>query len=290
MSRRLYEFSASAVGFAARIRRPKQVLIESQAPSALASIGGLSTAKASRCRFFKSNVCFDKAYSYCDGDFQSGAKAAAFTEGNHQENNLPVLTRVGAGVSRVEIVNSVQPKSPRRRLTIKRAAFEMEWSDAREGGESAFRIDPKKLALDKIAIDGAELAVTFAVDLFNEFPTHEALTAAWEGDQEFSRNYGHLFDPGAGKPGRRFPAGRHGATLATVVHKVEWANPKKTAPDVFFEGPNVVRIEGIGRIIFGELLIRPNSRHLAMVRAELGSAYGGDFEAAGGGGQGSEYP
>ncbi|MEZ5355940.1 MAG: hypothetical protein R2762_25180 [Bryobacteraceae bacterium] len=280
MSKR-YSFSASAVGFSAHVRRPDDVLIKSQAASAIGSTGGLSSTRASDSRFFKGSVCFGKAVSSCEGEYRPAKDAAKFTDGNHGDNDLPAVTRVTSAVSGVAIINAKDTKAPKRKLTIKKACFDLEIFDPRTGGrQSEFTLDPKKLILDKVSIDGCLLRITFATDLFNEFKTQDALKAAWEGDQEFAAKYGHLFEPIGECHTREFPATRYGGTLATVVHKVEWANPKKTAPDVTFEGANRVRIEGIGTLVLGELLITPKRRRLSMFRVELGSAYGGDAEGA----------
>jgi hypothetical protein len=288
----VYSFSASAVGFSAHIRRPKDILIESQAASALGSIAGLSKAKAAKCLFFKGQVCFRKAYSYCDGDFKPPSKVVDFTHSNHEDNSLPTETVIAAGVSGTEFRNRRAPKTPERLLAIGHASFRLTNSNSRvKGCQSEFKFDPKETALDKIAIDGCRLKVTLATELFNRFPTQDALKTAWEGDPAFVRDFGHLFEPLHGQQHTRsFPANDSGVTLATVVHKVEWADARKTAPEVTFDGPNRVRIEGMGTLILGELIITPNSRRVSMFRIDLGSHNGGGGEGGSGETNGGGYP
>jgi hypothetical protein len=66
--------------------------------------------------------------------------------------------------------------------------------------------------------------------------------------------------------------------------------PRNPAPaGLEFDGESI-HVPSVGRIFLGEMLVSRYARRLTMLRVELGSPFGGRFEAASGEVNGSTYP
>jgi hypothetical protein len=79
----------------------------------------------------------------------------------------------------------------------------------------------------------------------------------------------------------------NGTVKCSIVQDIRWdgpANPKATIHD------HVVEVEDFGKIYFGEMFIRGDSRRLTMVRCQLGSPDGGEVAAAEGETNGGGWP
>jgi hypothetical protein len=230
---------------------------------------------------------FSRAVTICKGDFADTKKAARFTVGNHGENDLPTNTSVDVSVTGLDVTNAGPNSS--RNVTLKKVAFVISGKHPRQGARQP-EFDLENVEIDGLAIDGAKVRIHLAKSIFRKFKTQDALKTAYEGDREFFEANGHLFYPVREFPERTFPQTSFGYTRASVVDRIEWENPKKTAPGVEFLKPNQIRIEGFGTIYLGEITISPDSRRVALLRAELGSPDGGGLEMGSGDINGYEVP
>ncbi len=285
---RRFLFRGEAVGVAAHIRRPRDLVIPAQASVSLPIIGGRGfSAVNGGC--FGAVLKFGSAVVSTSADYEPSAEAVKYTQGNHQNNKLPTKTRVSTEVFDLSIDSS--DGGPRgHTLTVARLAASMESWHPREPG-----VQPKfttRLEIDGLAIDGQPIDVEIAHDLL-AIETYEGLyksPPAGKGGRNARDKFKNLFEPWpttgrhALAPGKRpdfevftgcsnvQPTGKSAAKLATVI------------------SPNRIYVRDFGTIYLAEMIVSAVDRRLALMRIEMGSPVGGEVLIGGLGLDGHDWP
>lgn len=276
-------FQANAVAFGAHVRRPDDFIIPSVASSCLPVTGGFAEAASGR-QVFRDIVSFESAYTRAQGDYADTRRAADFTQGNFEENELPANIFVESTVKGLKFelpLEAVGDAAPViRRLTIEQLYVRMEATCDRKS-PTAFR--SLETAIAGVALDDHPLSILTAERVFGQYDTHAKLCKAYAEDSDFRKQYSGLFYPsGHEKSGLTGLLSGHeipnfgGIVLGTIVTGMEWQ--KGGAADVVIAG-NRLDIQGIGSIFFGEIIVEPLSRRVTLLRFQLGSCHGGDGSA-----------
>ncbi|HEY7291963.1 MAG TPA: hypothetical protein VH583_19135 [Vicinamibacterales bacterium] len=279
-NKRRFIFRASAAAFGGRLIRPKDIVFESAAASALTVSGGRSKATAGPTKFDE-YLSVESASTSAEGGFEDPKQYLEFTYHRVEEDTLTALTTVSA-----ELNGFLVGQKPR--MTIKRLRAELLARSPRGSGQSAIRIGD--VALEGVEIDGYKLIVELYTAPFQRFDTHAKLLVAAD-DPAFVKESGdalYMKTPRTGESNPP-PAGRLiemgcGTIYGTIVKSIRWDGP--AFPNSTIEYNKVV-LPDFGRAYFGELLISQHSRRLTMVRLALGSdgggsASGGDVQDNGG--------
>jgi len=279
-------FRGNAVAVSGHIRRPKDMLIVSQAPAAVGVTGGLSRGEA-RDGNFGDILRFASANSEVFADYQDPAKAVEFTHGNHGHNRLPTRTTVSASVEGITMVNA--DDRTRRTLAVGKVAAQLvsEWPGSNR--QTSVRIPA--VAIDGLKLDESELEVTFHNRTFSELDTRYKLARAYQGSDDFFKKFGHLFFFPAGLVPtlnwlRRMPQAG-GITMCTIVESIRWKGAPN--PNAEIRGNSII-FRDFGTIYLGELLVSDFERRLTMMRIQLGSPEGGDVCYVEGQTNGNGYP
>ena len=90
---------------------------------------------------------------------------------------------------------------------------------------------------------------------------------------------------GVGK-GNGFPEA-NGTVKCSIVQEIRWDGPPHPTATIH---DHVVHVPDFGKIYFGEMFIKGDSRRLTMVRFQLGSPDGGEVAAAEGETNPSTWP
>ena len=262
-------FRGEAVGVAAHIRRPYDLVIPVQASVSLPIIGGQGSSAVKR-KSFGTLLNLKSAAVNTSADYTSSKKAIAFTHGMHQCNKLPVRTTVSTEVVGLRI-NSSHGEVPGHILTVARLAATMESTHPRtRGGAPSFST---LIEIEGLAIDGQTFDVKVEKQLL-KFATHKSLLAA-------PAKFQHLFELAPRKSkdcvaltacSNFRPSKKSSTTLAKVI------------------GPNRIYVEGFGTIYLAELIVTPVDRRLAVMRIEMGSIIGGEVLIGGVGLDGHDWP
>ena len=275
---RRFLFRGSAVGVAAHIRRPYDLVIPVQASVSLPIIGGRAlSAVNGEC--FGEVLSFGSAVVNSSADYDPPADAIKFTEGNHQDNKLPTRTRVSTEVFDLRI-DSSDGGSRGHTLTVARLAASMEsWHPRKPGHQPSFTTT---LAIEGLAIDRQPFEVKFADDLL-EIETYERLYAE-------QKNFKHLIEPWPTK-GVLAPAPSACPCYAALTACSSFRPIGKSAAKLAkVLGPNRIYVQDFGTIYLAEMIISPVDRRLALMRIEMGSPIGGDVLAGELGLDGHDWP
>lgn len=271
-------FHGNAVALAAHIRRPQDYFVPAVASCCIPVTGGLAEAD-SPGQSFRDIISFESASTRVIGDFTNPQRAAELTRGKQGENDLPTRTVAESRVRGLKIQSSGSD-SDRRTFLAEQLEIQMESFSQRR---SATEFRSLHAVIDGVSVDGYKLTVTTDTQLFSEYETKEKLCRAYEQSRAFRKSYGKRFYPtgqssDAGCLGglfgakSRIPEGR-GVIVATLVTGLKWDG--KAAPGTEIKG-NQLRIEGLGSIHFGEIVIEEDFRRVTLIRFQLGSPDGGD--------------
>ncbi|MFN7925498.1 MAG: hypothetical protein U0Q16_35695 [Bryobacteraceae bacterium] len=258
---RVFYFTSNAVGVACRIRRPNDLTLESQAPSCLSPIAGVSSSTAGPATFDNGLLVFGRATTSCTGDYTDLAKAVQYTHGNHTLNDVPTRSTTTCDVSGLAFTNTGPTTS--RRLATVRNGFQLIAENANDlvvpQSEPLFKF--QSLTLEEVTIDEATLLVSFDPKWFQP---HTYTGLGYKGS----------------------------STFTSVVKSVAWADPAKAPPDVKIDPnePYKIVVPDFGTIYLGELLLTPLSHRITMVRVALGSPDGGDGMSGTGDTNGTSFP
>jgi hypothetical protein len=249
-----FHYHACAHAFSGRFTRPFDHLIDVQAASALPVIGGHGNSRVENFQF-REFVSFKKGYTHVSGAHQVDDKSnntlvTATLEGL---NVLDVLT-ADRIVSR--LYSKHQNRAPEGHVTMVGSKFE------------------------NLRIAGCPVHVDLDFELFEEIPTYEAATKAFEKKTAFRKIALDPFQTGQDLK----PQGPNGAYLCSLVKEMD-----TTCPGVKRSGHSFY-VPGFGKIYLGEVLIRHAERTLTMIRLELGSAVSGDGSGAQTKSNGTHYP
>jgi hypothetical protein len=266
---RRHVFHGHASGVSAHFRRPETKLLPVQGSVSLPVTGGLaeSNLKAAddpRLEEFKKWISFDSVSTSAHGDYVDAGQGVATTRGEVAFDAAPTVTRVRAAVRGLVILG---------RLKVDHAAMGLTAHSAVGRDQPAIR--PEGNILEGVSIDGFRLAITLAEDLYSECDTKDKL-ARRHGS--LSPRQKRMFLPAADgvDEARTFPDA-NGTVKCSIVQEIRWdgpAHPTATIHD------HVVEVPDFGKIYFGEMFIKGDSRRLTMVRCQLGSPDGGEVAAA----------
>jgi len=287
-------FFGNAVAFAAHIRRPNDYQFKAAASSCLPVTGGLAEA-TSGPQSYHDVISFKSASSSAQGDFADTRRAVDFTHGNFGDNELSTLTLVDSRLSGLKIAVSEDHPPNTAGKTVN---FLVDQLHARLESASDRRNPTAFRGLEAIfqgvTVDGHELIVTTATEVCNNYETYDKLVSAYQDDSDFRKRYGSLFYPtGNEKTGvgamlsKASIPNAGGIILGTVVTSLRWA--KDPAPGTEIIG-NRLKIDGVGSIFFGEIIVEHNARRLTLLRFQLGSPYGVDGAAVEVQSNGSPWP
>jgi hypothetical protein len=271
---RRHVFHGHASGVSAHIRRPEKQLLPVQGSVSLPVTGGLAESNLGPNKLDKW-VSFDSISTSAHGDYADAEQGVATTRGEVAFDAAPTVTRVRAAVHGLAILGRVKVAHAAIGLTAHSAV-----------GREQPVIRPEGNVLDGVSIDGFRLAITLAEDFYRECDTKDKLAkrhAAGLPPRE-----GRMFLPATSGVDRAngLPEA-NGTVKCSIVQEIHWdgpAHPTATIHD------HVVEVPDFGKIYFGEMFIKGDSRRLTMVRFQLGSPDGGEVAAAEGETNPSTWP
>ena len=257
-------FHASAVALAGHVRRPADFYIPAVASTCLPVTGGIGKA-ASEAAHFGDLLSYRSASTAVSGDFADKSEALKFTNGNHGDNDLATQTSSEA------FVGGLKLSSGGRVLEVESLEARMAASSDRIG---AAQFHTLSADFQGVKIDGVPLRIATHCELFTTHPTKELLAQDFANNPEFRSRYSHFFfgDSPARSRLHSIPEA-NGIIYGTVVSGLNWDGdiPKGTAL-----AGNSIKIEGLGSLYFGEILIEAGFRRLTLLLFQLGSPTGGE--------------
>jgi hypothetical protein len=269
--KRRFIFHGHAVAIGGRIVRPDDVMLDPKCASALAVTGGRSSSSLKATRFGK-YVRFASAETLAEGVFDQMKQVVALTHKRIREDELTSTTTVRAEINGLVVgVDGL--------LTVKRLRGTLvSKSPAAADAETGIKLG-KDTAIDGVAVGEHKLIVELNNGLFQEFDTYSKLKRA-AADSKFCEDHaGSLLTRATAVAGQPRGSGlieARGTCHGTIVRSIRWRG--KPYPGATID-EHTVHVPDFGRIYFGEILIRNDSRRLTMMRLELGSAAGGSGAA-----------
>jgi hypothetical protein len=256
---RRYVFRGHATGVSAHIRRPDDGFMLAPC-STLPVTGGHTRNDAPRTELGKW-VKFDSASSEAHGDYVNSQEGIATTYGGVDLDKYEVETKVAAQVRGLDILGRVQ---------IAEVSLGIVSRNSPGKSESPIRVENNRIS--GVTIDGVRLNVDLAEDFYQTHDTKTALAQAWA--KGLPEEHKRMFLPH--KVGveevTEFPEAA-GTVKCTLVKNLSWDGaPHPTAK---IHG-HVVEVPEFGKIYFGEMFVTGGSRHVTLVRFQLGSDDGGE--------------
>jgi hypothetical protein len=244
--KRRFIFHGHAVAIGGRIMDPEDVILDPKGASALSVSGGRTSSRLKATRFGK-YVRFASASTFAEGLFDKPKQVIAARTKALREDQLTSKTTVQAEVKGL-IVGAdgrLDVKLLRGSLTAK--------SPATIDAETAIALG-NDTSIDGVAVGGHHLVIELNKTLFQEYPTFSAMKKAAPSLRE-----------------------SRGTIYGTIVREIRWRG--KPYPGASIEG-HIVRVPDFGRIYFGEILMKADSRRVTLMRCELGSLQKADLAAA----------
>ena len=250
---RRHVFHGHASGVSAHIRRPEKQLLPVHGSVSLPVTGGLCESTSGPNKLGKW-VSFDSVTTSAHGDYVDAEQGVATTLGKVAFDAAPTITRVRAAVHGLVILGRVHIAHAAMGLTSHSAV-----------GREQPVIRPEGNVLDGVSIDGHRLAITLAEDLYRECDTKDKLAKRHAGLSPEKRMF--LPAVSGADEATGFPDA-NGTVKCSIVQEIRWdgdPHPTATIHD------HVVKVPDFGKIYFGEMFIKGDSRRLTMVRFQLGS-------------------
>jgi len=251
MQRRFF-YSASAVGLSGAVSQPTAIQIPSQAGSVLGPSGGTGTSQVAH---------------FASGSLVSFTQASTEVAGFRDDNGFyQTLARVN--VEGLDIIGVVKVDRISCQLTAQT-----------NDQQAEHLILASETKVENFRVNGKPVSFTWEPSLLTQFSTYRSVLDRAQSDKAFrKRNIIGFEDAEEGSSRDRPPI------LCTIVREIE----SQGAPvKVDRSG---IEIEDFGRLFIGEMLIRPESRSLTMLRFQLGSPVVGHFTAASAMANGVRYP
>jgi hypothetical protein len=259
--KRRFIFKGNATAFGGRLVRPKDIMLEAGGASSLTVVGGRSVWSDKDLRFGDS-VRIKSASTFAEGRFDDTKKLIELTHHKLLEETLTATTVVKAAVKGLVVGGTPQ-------LKVKSVQASMTSKSPAASDEPAMRLD-NETSFDGVAIDGHNLEIEIAYDVFQRYDTKAKLLGAVD-DAKFVKQHGHLFHL-TGQPERRRLVREGGIITGTIVRSISWKGA--SMPGARIDGNSVV-VPDFGTIHFGEILITATERRVSMLRLQLGSPEGG---------------
>jgi hypothetical protein len=269
--KRRFIFHGDAVAIGGRIVRPADIVLDPRCASTLPVTGGRTSFQSKGMKFGK-YVRFSAASTLAEGRFDDRKQVVALTKGNAREEDLKATTSVRAEL--LGLVAGIKPQ-----LTIKRLRGVLVSKSPTPHEDEMVVVLGKDVAIDGVAIGGHKLIIELNKTMYQEHDTFAKLKLAAENPGFVEKN-AYSLAVGATVSGQPQPTGlieARGVIHCTIVRNIRWSG--KPYPGATIDG-HLVTVPDLGRIYFGELLIRRGSRRLTMLRVEFGSPFGGSMAAA----------
>ncbi len=270
-----FQYHGYAIGISGQITRPINQLVSSQAVSALAPVGGYSSAKQEGYRLL---------------EILSHGGVTSEVTGNHNATTGNYETSVTATMHGLNIGNVLLLESGTAYLSLIHPP---------DGGQP--RIAPRGSFFRNLRIAGQEIELESRVDDYsNTLDTMDGLRKRYKEDAEFRERF--LKEAHVGKENELHEKQRKYFPWRNITDKAELpvskAQEKTVVPLFIVKNPsapgfhvsgNVITVENFGTVVIGELVIGGFGRRLTMLHADLGSPTDGDLscivaEGNGGGG------
>jgi hypothetical protein len=258
---RRFIFRGNAAAFGGRIVRPKDITLEAGGASVLTVAGGRSTWSG-RDLQFGDTVRIKSAMTFAEGVFDDTKKLVELTHHKVAEETLTTTTVVKAAVK--GLVVGSKPV-----LKVKSVQASMTSKSPTASYEPTIRLD-SETSFDGVSIDGHEIEVEIAHDIFQRFDTRAKLLAAVD-DAKFVKQHGHHFYL-HGQTEKRRLTREGGYVVGTIVKRIAWKSTPMAGARI---DDNSLVVPEFGTIHFGEILITAAERRLTMLRLQLGSPEGG---------------
>jgi hypothetical protein len=269
-----YVFHGHATGVAAHIRRPGDYLLTVQGTAALPVIGGHSEAKVGPKKPSKW-VSFKSSSASAHGDYVKPAEGVATTRGKLPFHKAATETKVSARVRGLTILD---------RVHIADLSLGLISRSARGTAQPPILLQGNRIA--GVRIDDAKLKITLAEEFYCKHDTKDKLKAAHK--KGLPEHHARMFLPH--KEGLEkvttFPEA-NGTVKCTIVENMEWVGKPHRTAKIY---GHVVEVPNFGKLYFGEMFVKGDSRRLALVRFQLGSPVGGELIVCDGETNGSTYP
>jgi hypothetical protein len=264
--KRRFVFRGNAAAFGGRIVRPNDMVLVAKGASSLTVSGGESKWSDQNIKFGDS-VRIDSAMTSAVGRFDDTDKLIAKTFHKVPEDSLTATTTVKAGVKGLVVGGTPQ-------FTVQSVHVSMTSKSPTASSEPSIRLDDET-GFDVVKINGHEVEVSIAHDLFKRYDTRAKLLSAAD-DEGFVKEHGHHFHM-HNSPERRRAIRSGNYIIGTIVRRLKW----KGAPmDNARIDDNSIVVKDFGTVYFGEILITAVERRVSMLRFELGSPEGGDVVCA----------
>jgi hypothetical protein len=261
---RHFVFRGSAVGLAARIRRPYDGRPPAKATVCLSGAGGEEQDMAGRGRRswlmslltgdekLTPEIRFAQATAYAVGDYTDLKQAILVSEHKAPPESLKGLTVVHARVEGLDILGRFKAGLIEAQLISRSIDVDKETAIVPGRG---------KCRAEDVYIDGRKLIVTVAADVFDRTDTRDKTVATLKTHgppQDARGRRGHEAD---------------NRMYVSIVRQLAW---EKSGPHPTAEiREHSVIIKDFGTVYFGEMLVQSSVRRMCMFRADLGSPFGG---------------
>jgi hypothetical protein len=258
-----FRFHGFAVAAAGRLEQPYSDLIEAQAATALAPIGGRATAR-SRNFHYRDMVKFDHAYSEI-----TGSECDDGCEGSERSNS----THLRCTLEGLDILTM---------LTADRIVANLVSTDTgAPDGEPSVRLLGTRF--ENLRIAGIPVEVDLATQLLDNYDTYSALTKAYGSDKslqelidrpsakthkdapEHLRRWLHFRESTSQIPEHR------GRTVTSLVDKL---TPERGGLGCW---GHIIDVKGFGVIRLAEIEITRSTRLVNMVQIDLDCPYKGQL-------------
>jgi hypothetical protein len=266
--KRRFVFFGNAAAYGGRLVRPADIVIEARGGSSLPVTGGRCQSALQAVQF-GDFIRVGSATTFAEGLFDDLKQAVEASFGRVRPDTLTTTTTVNAEVH--DIVVGTKP-----RLSVKRLRAALVSKSPTASDETGIRMADDS-AVQGVDIDGHILVVELATKAFQQYDTYSKLRSAAD-DPVFARDNGDCLltqsvsDGRPAPPSGRLVEGRAGV-YATIVKNIRWDGEPFPGATI---DHHLVTVPNFGKIFFGEIFIKRDSRRLTMMRLELGSPDGGD--------------
>ena len=273
-----FYYHAHGTAISGAITRPVSYMIDTVASTALPVSGGAASANAGNT--VHSHPQLGNIISYKSASTQV---AGSFNSADGCHTTLVTVTVEG-----LNVLNTVTAD----RIVMKLSA-------QHHPSEEEGHFVPLGSHFDNLKIGGHPVKVELDHELFCSCDTYAGFKQRYKSDAAFRKQARKQFlwgDYDADTPqflkdrfqwhtGKDTPPESKGLVPCTLVKSVE-----HDQPNVLKTYGNVIIVPQFGKVFLGEMTVKSGTRHITMLRLELGSPIGGGINFGGGGGNGSTWP
>jgi hypothetical protein len=273
-----FYYHAHGTAISGAITRPVSHVIDTIASTALPISGGAASAAAGNTIHSHPQL----------GNIVSCKSASAQVAGSLNNTDGRHTTLVTVTVEGLNVLDTVTAD----RIVMKLSAHH-------HPSEEEGHFIPLGSHFDNLKIAGHPVKVELDHELFSTCDTYADFKQRYQSDAAFRKRVRKQFlwgDYDADTPqflkdrfqwhtGKDTPPESKGLVPCTVVKSVQ-----HDQPNVLKTYGNVIIVPQFGKVFLGELNLKSGTRHLTMLRLELGSPVAGSMSIVGGGGNGTTWP